>query len=85
MPGERFLAEFLDKNLPEDWKIFLKTVLDWGGAGKTPDIVISHKTKGIMIIEVKDIDLNAYSREPFKNKYGKILEIDKDSGKHKIF
>ena len=75
MPGERFLAEYLDKNLPEDWKIFLKSVLDWSGAGKTPDIVISHKTKGIMIIEVKDIDLKAYSREPFKNKYGKIRQM----------
>ena len=75
MPGERFLAEYLDKNLPEDWKIFLKSVLDWGGAGKTPDIVISNKTRGIMIIEVKDIDLKAYSREPFKNKYGKIRQM----------
>lgn len=75
MPGEHFLAEYLDKNLPKDWKIFLKTVLDWGGAGKTPDIVISHKTKGIMIIEVKDIDLNAYFREPFKNKYGRTRQM----------
>jgi hypothetical protein len=71
MPGERYLANFLDKYLDNDWKIFLKTVLDWGGAGKTPDIVISHKTHGVMIFEVKDIDLNAYSRKTFKNKYGK--------------
>ena len=75
MPGERFLAKYLDNNLPKDWKIFLKSVLDWGGAGKTPDIVISNKTRGIMIIEVKDIDLNAYFREPFKNKYGKIRNM----------
>jgi hypothetical protein len=54
LPGERFLAEYLDKNLPKSWKIFLKTELDWGGVGKSPDIVIAHETGGIMIIEVKD-------------------------------
>ncbi len=68
LPGERFLAEHLDKNLPKSWKIFLKTKLNhykfkssrcfgngsWGGVGKSPDIVIAHETGGIMIIEVKD-------------------------------
>ena len=60
--GEKFLAEFLDNNLPLDWNIYLKTEFEWGG-GKTPDIVIAHKSKGIMIIEVKDIDIKKYSRE----------------------
>ena len=68
MPGEKFFAEYLDKNLPENWNIYLKTELDWGGAGKPPDIVIAHKSNGIMIIEVKDINLKKYSRVTFKNK-----------------
>ena len=60
--GEEFLAKFLDNNLPMDWNIYLKTKFEWGG-GKTPDIVFAHKSKGIMIIEVKDIDIKKYSRE----------------------
>ena len=69
--GEKFLAEFLDNNLPADWNIYLKTEFEWGG-GKTPDIVIAHKSKGIMIIEVKDIDFEKYSREfVFDKKFGK--------------
>ena len=68
--GERFLAEYLDRNLPEDWKVYLRAELDWGGDGSTPDIVIAHKSNGIMIIEVKDIDLKKYSRKTFKNELG---------------
>ena len=71
MPGEKSLAEFLDNNLPIDWNIYLKTEFEWGG-GKTPDIVIAHKSKGIMIIEVKDIDFKKHSREiVFDKKFGK--------------
>ena len=47
--------------------IYLKTKFAWGG-GKTPDIVIAHKSKGIMIFEVKDIDIKNYSRRKFKDK-----------------
>ena len=63
--GEKFLAEFLDNNLPLDWNIYLKTEFEWGG-GKTPDIVIAHNSKGIMIIEVKDWKIE-------KEKYKKVL------------
>jgi len=70
-PGENFLAKFLDNNLPADWNIYLKTEFEWGG-GKKPDIIIAHKSKGIMIIEVKDIDFKKYSREiVFDKKFGK--------------
>jgi len=65
--GEEFLAKFLDNNLPTDWNIYLKTKFEWGG-GKTPDIVIAHKSKGIMIFEVKDIDIKNYCRKKFKTK-----------------
>ena len=54
--GEEFLAKYLDSNLPTDWNIYLKTEFEWGG-GKTPDIVIAHKSKGIMIFEVNRSDL----------------------------
>ena len=52
--GEKYIVKYLDEYLPIDYFIYLKTILNWGGAGKTPDIVIAHKTKGICIIEVKD-------------------------------
>jgi len=89
--GEEFLAKFLDNNLPMDWNIYLKTKFEWGG-GKTPDIVIAHKSKGIMIFEVKDIDIKNYSRRKFKDKktnqekffYCKIDE-NKKTGKKIIF
>ena len=55
-PGEEFLAKFLDNNLPIDWNIYLKTEFEWAGS-ETPDIVIAHKSKGIMIFEVKDINI----------------------------
>ncbi len=74
-PGEEFLAKFLDNNLPIDWNIYLKTEFEWAGS-ETPDIVIAHKSKGIMIFEVKDININKYSKEIF---------FDKKSGKKKSF
>ena len=57
-PGEYHLAKYLDKKLPEEWVIHTKPELRnrWGNHIRptTPDIVIASKTKGIMIIEVKD-------------------------------
>ena len=89
--GEEFLAKYLDSNLPADWNIYLKTEFEWGG-GKTPDIVIAHKSKGIMIFEVKDINIKNYCRKKFsykKNQKAKfyfcLIKEDKKTGKQKVF
>jgi len=74
-PGEEFLAKFLDDNLDVNWNIYLKTEFEWAGS-ETPDIVIAHKSKGIMIFEVKDININKYSKE---------ILFDKKTGKKKPF
>ena len=85
--GEEFLAKYLDSNLPADWNIYLKTEFEWGG-GKTPDIVIAHKSKGIMIFEVKDINIKNYCRKKFsykKNQKAKfhfcLIKEDKKTNK----
>lgn len=54
--GERNLAVFLDKNLPEGWKIYVQPYLN----GKRPDIVIMHPKIGVRIFEVKDYALKTY-------------------------
>ncbi len=89
--GEEFLAKYLDSNLPADWNIYLKTEFEWGG-GKTPDIVIAHKSKGIMIFEVKDINIKNYCRKKFSYKKNQkanfhfcLIKEDKKTGKQKIF
>ena len=74
-PGEEFLAKFLDDNLDVNWNIYLKTEFEWAGS-ETPDIVIAHKSKGIMIFEVKDININKYSKE---------ILFDKKTGKKNHF
>jgi superfamily I DNA/RNA helicase len=89
--GEEFLAKYLDNNLPTDWNIYLKTEFEWGG-GKTPDIVIAHKSKGIMIFEVKDINIKNYCRKKISYKKNQIAKFhfckikkDKKTSKKIIF
>jgi len=77
--GEYYLAKYLDENLSEEWIINTKPELRnrWGSFIRptTPDIVISSKHKGIMIIEVKDwkIDRPKYRKVLTKNKKGKQI------------
>ena len=62
--GEYYLANFLDKKLPKEWTIHTRPVIkQWGSymTKKTPDIVIVHKKIGIMVIEVKDWEFEAYN------------------------
>lgn len=84
--GERYLAEYLDKNLPKDdkfnyktqslseyngWLIFLQPFLN----GLRPDVVIFHPKIGVQIIEVKDWNLRHYAYQDRDVYYGdnKIL------------
>ena len=48
--GENALLRFLDDNLPEDWKIFIRPYLNNG----RPDIVILNPNVGLMIYSVKE-------------------------------
>ena len=78
-PGEYHLAKYLDKKLPEEWVIHTKPELRnrWGNYIRptTPDIVIASKTKGIMIIEVKDWFTNnpKYKSEVTRSRKGKPM------------
>ena len=72
--GEYYLANFLDKKLSKEWTIHAKPAIkQWGSymTKKTPDVVIVHKNKGIMIFEVKDYDLKGYETSVGYAKRGK--------------
>jgi hypothetical protein len=55
--GEETLALFLDKNLPNEWKIFVQPHLN----GSRPDIVVLNPKLGAMVYEVKDYKLSTYN------------------------
>lgn len=75
--GEKYLVDFLDQILPKDiewkkeqgyenyngWLIFLQSYLN----GSRPDIVLFNPQTGLLIIEVKDWNLNNYSWKPDDN------------------
>ena len=56
-PGEMFLIDYLKDNLSDEYEVFFQSSI----AGKFPDVIILHKGHGMMIIEVKDWDLNSYA------------------------
>jgi KaiC/GvpD/RAD55 family RecA-like ATPase len=58
-PGERALAEFLDRGLPSGWEIFVQPFLN----GDRPDLVILNPEVGLMIFEVKDWQSGLYHFE----------------------
>lgn len=57
--GEKVLASFLDDNLGEDWKIFIRPYLN----NARPDIVVCNPKVGVMIYTVKDEALESYDLE----------------------
>jgi hypothetical protein len=73
-PGERHLAEFLDKNLPDGWDIYVQPFLN----GDRPDIVIMNPKVGVMIYEVKDWNLEHYCRDD-----GRIC-VEDGSGEYEV-
>lgn len=54
--GEKTLLNFLEANLDDSYEIFFQPYLN----GDNPDIVIMRKNSGVLIIEVKDWNLDAY-------------------------
>ena len=56
--GELYLAKFLDTHLSQDWEIFVQPYLN----GDRPDIVIGNPKIGIVVYEVKDWNLDLYSK-----------------------
>lgn len=54
--GERYLIEYLIKNLDDTIEIYFQPFLN----GDRPDIILLQKGIGATIIEVKDWDLNSY-------------------------
>ena len=54
--GERYLLDYLVKNLADEIEIYFQPFLD----GDRPDIVLLQKNIGVVIIEVKDWNLDKY-------------------------
>lgn len=55
--GELFLLNELSQKFDEEVEIYFQPFFN----GERPDIIITHKTKGIIIIEVKDWNLSFYN------------------------
>ena len=58
--GELHLLKFLNENLDDTFEVFFQPYLN----GDMPDIIIMRKGSGVYIIEVKDYNLDLYSRGP---------------------
>ena len=54
--GELSLLIFLEKEYDNDAEVYFQPYFN----GDRPDVIIIHKTKGVIIIEVKDWDLKHY-------------------------
>ena len=61
--GELTLLRFLDRNLDDSFEVYFNPYMN----GDRPDIVIVRKRHGILIIEVKDWDLDAYQLDERKH------------------
>ncbi|WP_291950153.1 nuclease-related domain-containing DEAD/DEAH box helicase [Campylobacter sp.] len=68
--GEKYLIDYLDNNLLEDFEIYAQPNLN----GNRPDIVVFHKNKGVFIIEIKDWKLERFEKDYKKNKYYKYTQ-----------
>lgn len=55
--GEWHLLQFLERTLDDSYEVYFNPFLN----GDRPDVVIMQRGGGVMIIEVKDWDLNLYT------------------------
>ena len=78
--GERRLSEFLEENLPNDWKIFVQPYLN----GTCPDVIAFNPHVGMIIYEVKDWDLNSYHWEREHKNKNLDLYFSDSRGSYKI-
>jgi hypothetical protein len=56
-PGERALLEYLSAHLTDNYEVYFQPYFN----GLRPDVVVLQKGWGVIIIEVKDWDLSAYT------------------------
>lgn len=61
--GELHLLKFLDSELDESFEVYFNPFMN----GDRPDIVVMKKGQGVLVIEVKDYDLNSYELDDRKN------------------
>lgn len=61
--GELYLLKFLDKELDSSFEVYFNPYMN----GDRPDIVIMRKGFGVMVIEVKDYNLDLYELDDRKN------------------
>lgn len=61
--GELTLLRFLDSNLDDSFEVFFNPYMN----GDRPDIVIVRKRHGVLVVEVKDWDLDAYRLDERKH------------------
>jgi len=64
--GERKVFEFFDKNLSDEWEIYIQPHLN----GLRPDFVLLNPQVGIAVYEVKDWDLKKMSYRVEKSQFG---------------
>lgn len=61
--GELHLLNFLDRELDDSFEVYFNPYMN----GDRPDIVLMKRGQGLMIIEVKDYNLNSYELDERKN------------------
>ena len=61
--GELHLLKFLDKELDSSFEVYFNPFMN----GDRPDIIIMRKGHGVMVIEVKDYNLDFYELDDRKN------------------
>ena len=61
--GELHLLKFLDRELDDSYEVFFNPFLN----GDRPDIVVMKQGQGVLIIEVKDYNLDKYELDDRKN------------------
>lgn len=61
--GELYLLEFLDRVLDDTFEVYFNPYMN----GDRPDVIIMKKRQGVMIIEVKDWNLDSYELDERKN------------------
>ena len=61
--GEFHLLEVLNSSLTDDYEVYFNPYMN----GDKPDIVVFHEKYGVLIIEVKDWDLDLYELDARKN------------------
>jgi hypothetical protein len=76
--GERRLLHFLNSALDDTYEVYFQPYLN----GDNPDIIILRKNSGVMIVEVKDWDLESYQLSPDRN--WQLKNVNNPIGKKQI-